>query len=1132
MEQQEKTKQYVSAKSAAIVLYHMIFILIILINFPFGKWFIGWDALSPELNFALNFKRALTAVWQENYGLGTMTGHGFAATLPHTAITWFFSLFVPTYAVRAVFTFFCLYLGGLGMLFLSTKILLNTMAQKKRIVAIAPHIGLLSALWYIGNLGTMQIFYVQLESFIAQFALLPWAFVLSIAYLQTGKKKWLLAYAGAIFIGSIQGFIPSLFVSFMLVMTLFLGGFVLKTKRLKTVLFILIITLCINLYWLLPVFVHQTTQGKDFLRAYNNITTTDDFIAKNQKYGTIASVALLKSFYLDTKDSTDFSFAPWIKHYDQPLIVLTAWSFFAISLLGVAWCGKRILKRNVETNDFGVFFVLGFGVLFVLLATGAPVFAQITNILQVILPTFKQAFRSTFTKFGVVFIFHFALFITIGLGVLFDQLLRKSKKPAMAMIAFVAVLTALILITIPLFRGNLLYKKLALSVPHNYFDVMNFFNAKPAAGRIADFPQGCSEGWYGYNWGYFGSGFMWYGVKQPFLSRTFDVWSRNNENYFWQVSQVLKKRDYKGLDAIMEKYNVSWILYDPNFLHCRSSKAFYDQFELTKHLDSSPLYTLAGEYDSPDTRPIRIYQYKGSTNTSYVGAIVNAPNIGPRFTYTDTVFHDSDYLTRDKQAYETYYPYANAFTKRAALLQDNASLTIDKDTISVKTQLPQNVANYTLRLPAFSEIQKVVPIRLSVESERKDTQKVALELLMPKLMIDGVAINEGSARKKDLANGLSNATIGSGIWYINGEQISSDAVGEKGYLELYLSTKNNNRIELLSATGAPLISWESQSDTWFLNHLDKTMTVVLTQLGNGLLTTTIPKVFDDKTYGLTVFGNKLSNYVSIPCNRDEKYISRYQTSTTDDSGVIQMLSQNRRDCLRISLPEIDSSVAYMMEVRSQTIRGEKPVLRVLDKSAQLHIQTPLATTNKMQTFYHIINSGAPFDKGYVIEFENKSYSNNESISNFGGLAMWHIPLDFIQQIRLDNNAATRTASQESVQSKRVNEIVYEVTFDKSIKENTTLTLRQGYHAGWSAYVIGNTNTQTHFLQRYMPFLFGSRLRDHVLVNGWANGWVIESSKCTNGCTIIVLFWPVYLLVFGYIVLIVTFLRLILVKYKS
>ena len=73
-------------KYLPLFLYNAVFAVIVFSNFPWGKFFIGWDALNPEFNLSLNFQRSFFASWQENYGLGALTGHGFATQLPHTMI--------------------------------------------------------------------------------------------------------------------------------------------------------------------------------------------------------------------------------------------------------------------------------------------------------------------------------------------------------------------------------------------------------------------------------------------------------------------------------------------------------------------------------------------------------------------------------------------------------------------------------------------------------------------------------------------------------------------------------------------------------------------------------------------------------------------------------------------------------------------------------------------------------------------------------------------------------------------------------------------------------------------------------------------------------------------------------------
>ena len=238
-----------------------VFLIIFLVNFPFGTWYTGWDNLHPEFNFCMNFWRALNAVWQTNQGTGTYGGHGYAATLFHTLFLWVLSIIIPLQYLRSLFTFFTLFVGGIGVFFLLRKILLElttstrhtsshsslykeennqyyTPLQKNEIVPIEKSrihdstIGtsshnprndslidtasLLAALYYMLNLATVQNFYIQLEAFIVHFAALPWLFFTLFVFLKNKTKKNLLIFAVVNLVASVQGFIPPLFFVYMI----------------------------------------------------------------------------------------------------------------------------------------------------------------------------------------------------------------------------------------------------------------------------------------------------------------------------------------------------------------------------------------------------------------------------------------------------------------------------------------------------------------------------------------------------------------------------------------------------------------------------------------------------------------------------------------------------------------------------------------------------------------------------------------------------------------------------------------------------------------------------------------------------------------------------------------------------
>ncbi|MGB9883647.1 MAG: hypothetical protein ACPLRN_04025, partial [Microgenomates group bacterium] len=89
--------------------------------------------------------------------------------------------------------------------------------------------------------------------------------------------------------------------------------------------------------------------------------------------------------------------------------------------------------------------------------------------------------------------------------------------------------------------------------------------------------------------------------------------------------------------------------------------------------------------------------------------------------------------------------------------------------------------------------------------------------------------------------------------------------------------------------------------------------------------------------------------------------------------------------------------------------------------------------------------------------------------------------------------------------------------------------------GWKAYVIKDQSSDIRqFFYTYFPFIFGQEIKDHVLVNNWANGWLIDNQtiKQLNNSTIYLIFWPQYLEFLGFLIFIETFLTIIIKFSKS
>ncbi len=641
----------------------LVFLVIVVTNFPFHSWLTGWDNLHPEFNFSLNFQRALHAVWQSNQGLGTYGGHGYAATLPHTVFLFMMSFFLPLMYLRSTFTFLMLLTGVLGVFFLVRKMLGQMPTSIKNSAA------LFSSLYYLLNFGTVENFYIQLEAFIVHYAALPWLLLSLLAFLETKSKKNLLIFTLITFWSSTQGFIPPLFFVYLMILGIFLATYIVHNitiSRIKDAIVIVLITLAINSYWFLPVVHYSLTNSATYLNAYNNVTSTEDFILQNKKYGTLPNVALLKGFIIESIDSlsngkivTIFDF--WQHHFSSPYVSIIGFAIFLIIILGLL---RQLFQKKSYIYHASA---LSFIILFSLLTTDTPPFSFISALFQKI-PILRQAFRVAFTKFSIGLSFFYA--IAFGIGIATGMILiRKVFTQQLSQRLFLAfIMVCLLYFSSPIFKGYFLYQRTKITIPDVYFQLFNYFDTQNPDGRIANFPQGWHWGWSIYNWGYSGSGFLWYGIKQPILDRAFDAWGKENENYYWELSYAIYSENFDNVNKLLNKYDISWIVFDKNTIPYPNVKSVIYTNSLENYLDNAPNITKIKTFKSKNKNVKDIIVYKVLNNPATQTTILTSiPKIEPQYQYSD---YDKAYLTYGNyysdrsETNSIYYPFRSLFTKR------------------------------------------------------------------------------------------------------------------------------------------------------------------------------------------------------------------------------------------------------------------------------------------------------------------------------------------------------------------------------------------------------------------------------------------------------------------------------------
>jgi len=289
----------------------------------------------------------------------------------------------------------------------------------------------------------------------------------------------------------------------------------------------------------------------------------------------------------------------------------------------------------------------------------------------------------------------------------------------------------------------------------------------------------------------------------------------------------------------------------------------------------------------------------------------------------------------------------------------------------------------------------------------------------------------------------------------------------------------------------------------------------------------------------------LSNYVLksiIPTNTTLHNCStkgNVELITTESPHMIVKAERGATACWGYEAVDLSQRHGYLLKVKSKLLSGRRPYLYIVDKTKS---QTIVEDRLSEDISYYILPPHYEYGLGYNISFQLNSYENVTSEGSLDELTIYPFPWKQISSISLKNPYYVEKYSSVDAHKIEVLEHLsywYSLQLTHSSPDKSTLELLQSFDPGWLAYDLTGAN----WLQKAAPLLFANslRLKDHVLVNNWANGWVLgegSSSKLqdssnvqgsneetrnneTGNREIIVIFWPQYLQYLGFGVLLVT-----------
>ncbi len=986
-------------------LYEILITLIVAFlfykNYTPGTFLTGWDNLQSELYPSLSIKRAFFAVWQEYQSFGLVGGMAHASDIIRTLVIWLMTLILPLNIVRYAFSFLMLLIGGMGSLKAIEYLGLN--GDKKKFAFIG-------SVFYMLNLGTVQMFGLPFEPFIIFFAALPWELLIFFKLLNPKIKlsnKNLFIFLLINVLATPQSYVQTLFIIYVLMLGLIFLSFLLKHKdffTFKKGTILLTLVICVNMFWILPQAYFLKTSSYIVKESKTNQFASDDLYYVSKDKG-IKEFLKFEGFYYDLYDSQITPlFADWKNHFSHPFFGILPYVFTGIAILGVFYI-----------NTFSLPILLLLGLILTSLLSSVPPFSFINLILRQN-QFINIIFRDPFTKFIFPYTLIYSILFAWGAYNLSHKLkLSKTNIQTVCLMFLILI----VLYSFPALKGHFISSEMKVKIPQEYLEMMDYFKYEDHNKRITLLPDNTLWGWFSNKWGYDGSGFIWYGIEQPIVSRTFDVWSNKSEGYYWEMRTALDSVDNLKFKQVLEKYNIDFIVLDRSLLPLSSNYKAMQYEKIDEMLTKTPNLILTKNW-----KYLSIYRVVHNKPVDkFVSVQNNLPNIGPeiKISNDDTAYANfGDYITDHTQKFDMYFPFLD-LTTQARIQNKKWNIIEEKKLLKFTSELKINPDSYLL-----------------VKSPSEN-------------------------------------------YFIS----------------------NDTEISSISAS-------------------------LQTNINNKKIIATFPK------YNFFTPSEKNMNY-------EDCSIVKGNITVQIKNKTIETKSINGgKACLGFNIPYLEQKYGYLVKINNKNNEGRRLYFYSVDGTKkQTYLEDRLLQDNE----FYILAPKYYYGLGYNFVFENQSYLHIPASNTIKDISVYFIPYEELKNLYFLNKKTTvpLTSGFVSNSIKNIDKSYFTYNIDLNIaQQNSTLILYQAHQEGWSAYETNN------ILGKTIPLVFGKKIKDHVLVNNWANGWTLRSDEIgatesqgelnqetiNSSSNITLIFWPQYLEFIGFALLIGSFVYILRFKSNS
>jgi len=302
------------------------------------------------------------------------------------------------------------------------------------------------------------------------------------------------------------------------------------------------------------------------------------------------------------------------------------------------------------------------------------------------------------------------------------------------------------------------------------------------------------------------------------------------------------------------------------------------------------------------------------------------------------------------------------------------------------------------------------------------------------------------------------------------------------------------------------------------------------QLADGRVKVKIEKKKNYFSYDSDETGGILDKIKPENCDPFNIGLQKREVVNEDEKKLLRLTSQGSNNCLSVDLPLLNQENGYLIKIQARYFEGKSLLIYMINKTSESRFfEVQLPKDKKLNDFYFVIPPMQNDGVGYSLHFDNIAIGRQKTVNELKKVEVYPIPYRFLKQIKLISRTNSEPQVQkflekDSFQVSHSDPSFYKVKLTNFSNTNSKfyLILSQSFDRGWLAF----------YLEGLKPVF----LREHILVNNWANGWKIVNSErgIVNNQTgnFYVVFWPQLLEFFGFFLLLVVVLRIFTVKRRN